>query len=191
MLNPSLRPVEARVYTDEFRVYGVFHLRANTGTAWLLNAEDRPHLPLTHVLMFRPGIAHPPGSEELAYETHFAAIPKASIVWMQGGAPDSAQEGMGRQPREVYLVYPTYVMTGTFLMRPEVRLSDFLTTAMGAKPFVTLHKARILGPGSRGQSFPELPTLQAHDFITVNLRTVGGIFDDRGGDPAKAYVAEE
>jgi hypothetical protein len=74
MLNPTLRPVEARVYTDEFRVYGVFHLRANTGTAWLLNAEDRPHLPLTHVSMYRPGVAHPPGSEALAYETHFAAI---------------------------------------------------------------------------------------------------------------------
>ena len=191
MLNPTLRPVETRVYTDEFRVYGVFHLRANTGTAWLLNADDRPHLPLTRVSMYRPGVAHPPGSEELAYETHFAAIPKASIVWMQGGAPDSVQEGMGRQPRQVYLVYPTYVMTGTFSMRNEVRLSDYIGTAMGSKPFVTLHEARILGAGSRGQSFAELPTIQAHDFITVNLRNVGGIFDLRGGDPAKAYVAEE
>ena len=179
------------MYTDEFRVYGVFHLRANTGTAWLLNVEDRPHLPLTHVSMYRPGVAHPPGSEQLAYETHFAAIPKASIVWMQGGAPDSGQEGMGWQPRQVYLVYPTYVVTGTFLMRAEVRLSDYIGAAMGAKPFVTLHDARILGKGSRGLSFGDLPMLQVHDFITVNLRNVGGIFDLRGGDPAKAYVAEE
>lgn len=191
MLSASVRPVEARVYTDEFRVYGVFHLRANTGTAWLLNAEDRPHLPLTHVSMYRPGVAHPPGSEELAYETHFAAIPKASIVWMQGGAPDPGQDGMGRQRRQIYLVYPTYVMTGHFLMRPEVRLSDYVGTAMAAKPFVTLHEAKILGRAARGTDFADLPVLQEHAFITVNLRNVGGIFDQRGGDPAKAYAVGE
>jgi hypothetical protein len=191
MLQASVRPVEGRVYTNDFRVHGTFHLRSNTGTAWLLNADDRPHLPMTNVSMYRPGIEDTPRPEALAYETHFAALPKSSIVWMQGGGPDSVQqEGFGRQPRLVYLVYPTYVIAGTFALRTEVRLSDFVAAAMGGKSFVTLTDARVLGPGSRGQTFAELPVVQSHPFIVVNLKNVGGIFDDRGGDPGKAYVVE-
>ncbi|MDF1523992.1 MAG: hypothetical protein P1P87_14400 [Trueperaceae bacterium] len=190
MLQTSLKPVEARIYTNEFRVYGVVYMRPGTGTAWMLNTEQRPHVPVTRVSMFRPGIAHPPDSGQLAYESHFAAVPKASIVWMQGGAPDSVQEGLGKERRGVYLVYPSFVIAGSFLIRPELRLSDYLATAMGPKPFATLHDARILSPQGREQRFGELPVVQQHDFVTVNLHHVGVVFDERGGDPAKAYVAE-
>lgn len=191
MLNASLRPVEVRVHTSDFRVYGILHMRPGVGTAWMLNAEDRPHLPITRVAMYRPGVPHPPVHDELVYETHFAAVPKASVVWMAGGAPEGGQEGMGRVPRQVYLVYPTHVLTGHFLMRGEVRLSDHIAAAMAGKPFVTLFDARVLGFGPRGQTFDQLPVLQAHEFVTVNLRAVGGIFDERGGDPAKAYALED
>ncbi len=191
MFQAGLKPMEGSLYTDDFRIQGVFHLRSNTGTSWLLNADDRPHLPLTRVRMYRPGHEHPPTAESLLYDTHFAAIPKSSIVWMAGGAPDQTQEGYGRQPRKIYLVYPTYLLTGYLSVRPEVRLSDFLASAMTAKPFYTLNEAKLLRPGGPGKTLAELDELQSHPFITVNLRNVAGVFDVQGGDPGKAFIVED
>jgi hypothetical protein len=182
-------PIEARIYTNEFRVYGLVHFRPNTGTAWLLNAEDRPHVPMTRVAMYRAGLEHPPQASELVYESHFAAIPKSSIVWIQGGAADEAKDGLGLQPREVYLVYPTYVLAGFVAMRPEVRLSDYAGLAMSKKSFVTLNRVRVLAKGEPGMPLAELPAVQEHDFVTVDLRKVAAVFDVRGGDPARAYLA--
>jgi hypothetical protein len=54
-----------------------------------------------------------------------------------GGAADEAKDGLGLQPREVYLVYPSYVLAGSVAMRPEVRLSDYAGLAMSKKSFVT------------------------------------------------------
>ena len=181
-------PIEARVYTNEFRVYGLVHFRPNTGTAWLLNAEDRPHVPMTRVAMYRAGLEHPPRASDLVYETHFAAIPQSSIVWIQGGAADEAKDGLGLQPREVYLVYPTYVLAGSVAMRPEVRLSDYVGLAMSKKSFVSLSQVRVLAKGAPGTLLAELPAVQTHDFVTVDLRKVAAVFDVRGGDPAKAYL---
>lgn len=191
MLQTGLKPMEGSLYTEGFRVQGVFYLRNNTGTAWLLNADDRPHLPLTRVRMYRPGTEHPPADENLLYDTHFAAIPKSSIVWMVGGAPDQTQEGYGRQPRKIFLVFPTYLMSGYLSIRPEVRLSDFLASAMSNKPFYTLNDARILSPGTPGKTLSELEELQSHPFVVVNLRSVAGVFDPQGGDPGKAFVVED
>jgi hypothetical protein len=39
--------------------------------------------------------SYPPQREDLVYESHFAAIPKSSIVWIQGGAPDDAKDRAG------------------------------------------------------------------------------------------------
>jgi len=190
MSQVPVQPIEACVHTQEFRVYGLVHFRPNTGTAWLMNAEDRPHLPMTRVAMYRLGIEHPPKASDLVYESHFAAIPKSSIVWIQGGASDDAKVGLGLQPREVYLVYPTYVLAGAVAMRPEVRLSDFVGLAMSKKSFVTLTDVRVLGRGDVGTPFTELPVAQAYDYVTVDLRKVAAVFDVRGGDPAKAYAVD-
>jgi len=190
MSQVTVRPIDARVYTNEFRVYGTVHFRPNTGTAWLLNAEDRPHLPMTQVTIYRAGTEHPPQAGDMVYQSHFAAIPKSSIVWIQGGAVDEAKDGLGLQPRELYLVYPTYVLAGFVAMRPEIRLSDFVGLATAKKSFVTLHDARVLGHGPAGAALAELPAAQSHPFVTVDLRKVAAVFDVRGGDPARAYGFE-
>lgn len=190
MSAPLVQPTELRVYTNEFRVYGLLHVRPNVGTAWLLNGDDRPHLALTRVSMYRAGVAHPPEDRERVYESHFAAIPKASIVWVQGGATDTAGTGLGLQPREVFLVYPTYVLAGSFSMRPEVRLSDFVGLHMTNRSFVTLAHARVLGRGPSGSSLAEAPVLHEYPFVTVDIRKVAAVVDVRGGDPARAYLPD-
>lgn len=181
---------EVRVHTHEFRIYGQLHARPHTGTTWLLNADDRPHLPMTQVTMYRAGVEHPPKPADMVYQSHFAAIPKASIVWIQGGAPDEAKDGMGLRPREVYLVFPTYVLAGAVAMRPEVRLSDFVGLAMAKKSFVTLLDARVLDTTRVTATLAELPAVQSHAYLTVDLRKVAAVFDVRGGDPALAYRFE-
>lgn len=191
MSPPQILSVEMRVYTNEFRVYGLLHVRPNVGTAWLLNSDDRPHVSLTRVSMFRAGVAHPPAEGDLMYESHFAAIPKSSIVWAAGGAMDQAGSGLGLQPREVFLVYPTYVLAGTFAMRPEVRLSDFVGTSMGHRSFVTLSHARVLDRGPSGASLAEAPVLHEYPFVTVDIRKVAAVIDVRNGDPARAYQPGE
>lgn len=191
MLQTGLRPVDARVYTEEFRVYGLFHLREKTGTAWLLNTEDRPYLPMTQVRMFRTGIDDPPPDTDLMYETHFAAIPKSHISWVVGGSPDTTQEGYGRQPRKVFLVYPNFMLAGFFHVRPEVRLSDFIGQSMMSKPFQTLHDARLLKPGRPGQLLQDLEEQEAFDFVTVNLRFAGGVFDEPSPDAGRATRTAE
>lgn len=183
--------MEGSLYTSDFRIHGVFYMRSNTGTAWMLNAEDRPHIPLTRVRMYGPGQEHPPAAEKLLYDTHFAAVPKSSIVWMTGGAPDKTQEGYGRLPRKVYVVYPNYLLTGYLSIRPEARLSDFLSSAMTTKPFYTLNDAKLLQPGGPGKTLADLAVLQSHPFITVNLKVVAGVFDVQGGDPGKAFIVED
>jgi hypothetical protein len=176
MLQSGVRPVQARVHTTEFRVDGSFHLRETAGTAWLLNGDDRPYLPMTGISVYKSGVADAaPG--DLLYETEFAAVPKAQVRWLTGGAPDATQQGHGRQPRTVYLLYADHVLTGSFHVRPELRLSDFIGQTMQSKPFLTLFEAHVLLPGASGTPISKLPPAQSHDFVTVNLRLVGGVFD--------------
>jgi hypothetical protein len=181
---------EVRVHTQDFRIYGRLHARPHTGTTWLLNADDRPHLPMTEVAMYRAGVEHPPKPADLVYQSHFAAIPKAHVVWVQGGAPDEAKDGLGLRPREVFLVFPTYVLAGEVAMRPEVRLSDFVGLALTKKSFVTLTRARVLDSVRVTAALADLPAVQSHDYLTVDLRKVAAVFDVRGGDPALAYRVE-
>jgi hypothetical protein len=182
MVQSGVHPVPATVQTSEFLVQGYFHLRETAGTAWLLNADDRPFLPMTAVTVFRAGTADPPPESDLLYETRFLAIPKSRVRWVKGGAPDVTQEGHGREPRTVHLLYQDHVLQGCFHVRPELRLSDFIGQIMAAKPFLTLHDARVLLPGPAGTPIAELEAAHAHDFLTVNLRLVGGVFDARTSD---------
>jgi hypothetical protein len=184
MSQSGLHPVRGRVITSEFGVDGSFHHREAVGTAWMLNATDRPYLPMTGLTVYRRALVDPPAADELLYQTDFAAIPKAHIRWLTGGAPDTSPEGQGRQLRHVHLLYADHVLAGSFLVRPELRLSDFVTQAVGAKPYITLLDARVLLPGPAGTPISELPTAEAHAFLTVNLRLVGGIFDVRGEETA-------
>ncbi len=180
MTKSVLEPVHVVVHTQEFRVHAKVHMRPGTSTAWLLNTEDRAFLSLTDVTMYRPTVAEPPAPADLCYETRFAAVAKGHVLWMVGGAPEGGQDGYGRQPRKVYVMYPNYVLVGLFHMRTEARLSDFLGTVMAAKPFQTLFDTAILEPGPPSTRLEAWRVLQRHPFATVNLRLAGGVFDTAG-----------
>lgn len=51
---------EARIYTREYRIYGNIYLVQAGGTAELLNAENRTHIPVTGALVYMAGLEHPP-----------------------------------------------------------------------------------------------------------------------------------
>jgi hypothetical protein len=182
MLQSGVRPVEAWVHTTEFAIHGSFYLRERAGTATLLNAEERPYLPMTTIDVHRPPGAADPAGVERIYSVPFAAIPKAHVVWVVGGAPDVTQEGHGRQPRTVYLLYPDFALTGNFHMRPELRLSDFIGQSMVNKPFVTLHDVRVLRPAAPETPLAALEVVVSHEFATVNLRHAGAVLDQRDGE---------
>jgi hypothetical protein len=179
MVTSVLEPVDVVVHSQEFRVHARLHMRPGSSSAWLLNTEDRSFLSLTDASMYRPTVSDPPPTADLLFETRFAAVPKTHVSWMVGGAPDTGQDGYGRQPRQVYVMYPSYLLTGLFHMRAETRLSDFLATITAAKPFQTLFDAAILEPGPAGTRVEQWRVLQRHAFVTVNLRLSGGVFDVR------------
>jgi hypothetical protein len=181
MLASSLAPVGVVVYTKEFRVHALLHMRPGTSTAWVLNTEDRSFLSLTDATMYRPTMTDAPAEADRIYETAYAAVPKAHVSWMVGGAPDGGQDGYGRQPRQVYVMYPNYALRGLFHMRTENRLSDFLATITAPKPFQTLFDVSLLEHGPTGTQVDTWNVLQRHPFVTVNLRLAGAVFDVRDG----------
>jgi hypothetical protein len=176
----NAQPVGVTVLTREFLARGFVHVRDGTGMAWLLNAEERPALAMTGLGIYGRSFTDPPTEGDLLYRTEFAAVPKAQVLWLAGGAPDRTLDGHGRVPRPVHLLYADHVLTGTLNLRTEVRLSDFTAQLMPSKPFVTLYDARVLRPATGG----ELAEVQYQPFLTVNLRNVGGIYDVRGGREA-------
>lgn len=176
-----VEPEEGRVYTAEFRLYGLLHLPKNVGTARMLNLGDRPYLPVTSCMVYGAGYRHPPESDALQYETEFAAVPKDHVLWVVGGRVEDVPVALQRTPRLVYVMYAGYVLTGSLYLTPNQRVSDFLLTALTDRPFHNLHNARVLEPR------PDVPMrdfaqLQQHPFVTVNLKRAGGIFDVREGD---------
>jgi len=173
-------PVGVVVHTQQFRVHATVHMRSGSSTAWLMNTETRPFLSLTEVAMYRPSVGEQVQVTDLLYETRFAAVPKTHVNWLSGGAPDADPDGFGRRPRRVFVMYPDYVLSGLLHMRPELRLSDFLVTAMSDKPFQTLFDAAILEPGPVGTQVDAWNVLRREPFVTVNLRLAGGVFDSRG-----------
>lgn len=178
------QPVEVVVHTQEFRMHATVHMRPGNSTAWLLNTDSRTFLALSSVSMYRPSVAERPPEDARVYDTGFAAVPKAHVTWVSGGAPEAAAEGFGRRPRQVFLIYPEYVLSGVLHMRPELRLSDFLATAINDKPFQTLFDAVVLEPGPAGTRVDAWPVLQRHPFVTVNLKLTSGVFDHRSGVPS-------
>jgi hypothetical protein len=191
MTKSVLEPVDVVVHSQEFRVHAKVHMRPGTSTAWLLNTEDRAFLSLTDASLYRPTVVDPPPASDLRYETAYAAVAKAHVLWMAGGAADPGQDGFGRQPRQVFVMYPNYVMMGLFHMRTETRLSDFLGTVMGPKSFQTLSDVAILEPGPPGTKMGEWRVLQRHAFVTVNLRLAGGVFDGGAGGEARSEPGSE
>lgn len=169
-------PMEGRVYTNEFRLYGLLHLPEYVGTARLLNLTDRPYLPVTRCMVYDAGFRHPPESNAMQYETDFAAVPKDHILWVVGGRPEEPSEHARREARLVYVMYDRYVLTGRLFIMPDQRVSDYLHTVFTDRPFQDLHGARVLLPRN-DLPLEEFEVLQYHEFVTVNLKQAGGVFD--------------
>ena len=169
-------PMEGRVYTNEFRLYGLLHLPAYVGTARLLNLTDRPYLPVTRCMVYDAGFRHPPENNAMQYETDFAAVPKDHILWVVGGRPEEPSEHARREARLVYVMYDRYVLTGRLFIMPDQRVSDYLHTVFTDRPFQDLHGARVLLPRN-DLPLEEFEVLQYHEFVTVNLKQAGGVFD--------------
>lgn len=182
-------PVEGRVYTAEFRLYGLLHPPRSIGISHMLNLGGRPYVPVTACMVYGHGFVHPPENGSLQYETQFAAIPKTRILWVVGGSEDQVSEHVSREPRVVYLMFAHYVLTGTLHLPPGQRVSDFLLNALTDRPFHNLLNARVLKP-RQGVPIAAFEVVQSHPFVTVNLKNAGGIFDVRGATGAGFSLEE-
>jgi hypothetical protein len=180
---------EGRVYTNEFRLYGLLHFPDFVGTARLLNLTDRPYLPVTRCMVYDAGFRHPPENDALQYETEFAAVPKAHILWVVGGRAEEPTEHVRHEPRLVYVMYSSYVLRGRLYLMPDQRVSDYLHTVFTDRPFQDLVEASVLLP-RRDAPLEEFEVLQEHDFVTINLKQAGGVFDVRA-ENAKAFRFDE
>lgn len=171
---------DVEIHTVTLRVHGTLHARAGIPMTRILTAGDRPHLSLTNARLYATGVEHPPAPHARLHATAFAAIPKDAIVWLAGGQAEVHPPGLGLEPRESYLVFPTFVLAGAILMRPEVRFSDAIGTAMLNKPYVTLHDARVLERRHADTPIADLPTLRTEPHVTADLRKVTAILDQVG-----------
>ncbi len=190
MFYKNVEPTEARVHTTQFRIIGRLHLPPSRGTSEFLNADDRPHLAMTHCSMYASGIEFPPKRQDFRYETDFAAVPKEQVAWLAGGPSARPDPSLPHEERQVYLVYPSYVLTGRLMLRPNQRTSDFLMDAMGRRPFQALYDARVMRP-EEGVSLFRLPTLERLESVVVNLRSAGGIFDLARESDEPGFVLED
>lgn len=190
MFYANVTPAETRLYTTQFRIIGKMHLPKSRGTAAFLNGDDRPHLTMTSCSLYAPGIEHPPKREDFRYETEFAAVPKEQVAWIVGGAWQPPDPNMPHEERHVYLVFPDYVLAGRLMLRPTVRTSDFLSDAMGRRPFQTLFDAKVMRPSADTSMF-RLPVVERFEAVTVNLRAAGGLFDLAPDTHEPSYILEE
>ncbi len=169
------------IHTLTLRAYGTLHTRAGVSMTRILNSGDRPHLSLTDAHLHASGVEQPPAPETRLYSTGFAAIPRDAIMWLIGGQAEVHQPSLRLEPRETYLIYPAFVLAGAIHMRPELRFSDAIGTAMVNRPFITLSGARVLDRREADTPIVELPTLRELEHVTVDLRKATAIVDREGG----------
>jgi hypothetical protein len=176
VLGLNVEAVESRAYTYDFRVFGMVHIRRNTAVSRFLNQQERPYVAMTNCMVYREGYEVPPATETLLYRTDFAAIPKSRLLWLVGGMPESPNDRGAREPRQVCVLYPSYVLIGTMSTPPKVRVSDHLTQAFSDKPFVELSSVSVCKPRP-GAKIEEFEVVERHELVTVNVALAGGLFD--------------
>lgn len=176
MMGLNVEATEARAYTNDFRVYGLIHPRRGTAISRFLNQRDRQYLPMTRCLVYREGYEHPPAGDALLYQTDFAALPKSRLSWLVGGLPESPSDRGQREPRQVCVMYPAYVLTGTLMLPPRVRMTDHLTAVYSDKPFVELSDVSVCQPRP-GVRIEQYEVVERHALATVNISLAGGLFD--------------
>ncbi len=174
MLNAKIEALEARVYTFDFRAFGMLHLSPNQDTARLLNRDDRPSLAITDAMLYRPGYAYPPQQDDFQSSLDFVAIPLERILWVYGGNPGPAR-GIDFELRRLYILYPGHHLAGDIKMAPGMRFSDYFATSASEKPFQMLYNVSLhAGLPKKEQEAEEL---EHFNFVTVNLHNASGIFD--------------
>lgn len=176
VLGLNVEAVESRAYTYDFRVFGMVHIRRSTPVSRFLNQQDRPYLAMTNCMVYREGYEVPPATETLLYRTDFAAIPKTRLLWLVGGMPELPSDRGAREPRQVCVMYPSYVLIGTITTPPKVRISDHLTQAFSDKPFVELSSVSVCKPRP-GAKVEDFEVVERHALATVNIALAGGLFD--------------
>lgn len=192
----SMRPSNlvrhlVEVHTVTLRAYGTLHARAGVAMTRILNASDRPHLSLTDAHLYAKGVEQPPAPHTRLYSSAFAAIPKDAVMWLVGGLAEEYQPSLRLEPRDTFLVYPTFVLAGAIHMRPEVRFSDAIGSAMINKPYVTLHEARVLDRREADTPILELPPLRQLEHVTVDLRKATAILDRDGSTTPDLVLTSE
>lgn len=176
VLGMNVEAVESRAYTYDFRVFGMVHIRRHTPVSRFLNQQDRPYVAMTECMVYREGYEFPPDPSALLYRTEFAAIPKSRLLWLVGGMPEPPADRGAREPRQVCVLYPSYVLTGTLSTPPKVRVSDHLTQAFSDRPFVELSTVSVCRPRP-GAKIEEFDVVERHALVTVNIALAGGLFD--------------
>ena len=177
MLKTVFDSHEARVYTEDFRMYGMMHLPKgeNHDTARLLNRNDKLFLRVTKGIVYSKGFRHPPTIDEYRASVGFMAIPIERLMWVYGGKAQDFEK-VSYEAREVYLLYANYFIRGELRLAKNSVLTSFLDNVASNKPFQTLYNASI-GVPIKGLQVQEVDPIEEFDFVTVNLRMVGGIFD--------------
>lgn len=176
LMAQNVVPSEALAYTLDFRIVGLVHVRRGTPISRFLNQRERTYVPMTICRVYRPGLEEPPAAEALLYETEFAAVPKARLAFLIGGMAEPPAERANREPRQVSVMYSAFVLTGTILLPPRVRMSDHLSMVYGERPFVELSDVNVCKP-RQGARVEEFEVVRRHPLVTVNIALAGGLFD--------------
>ncbi len=176
VLAQNVAPCEAQAQTLDFRVYGLVHVRRGMPMSRFLNQKERTYLPMTTCRVYRPGLDQPPTEASLLYETEFAALPKDRLAFLVGGVAEPPAERAGREPRQVCAMYPSFVLTGTMLLPPRVRMSDHLSNLYGVRPFVELADVAV-GRPREGTPLGQFEVVTRYPLVTVNVALAGALFD--------------
>ncbi len=176
LMAQNVVPSEAQAYTLDFRILGLVHVRKGTPISRYLNQRERTYVPLTMCRVYRPGLEEPPADSALLYETDFAAVPKERLAFLIGGMAEPPTERANREPRQVTVMYSAFVLIGTMLLPPRVRMSDHLSLVYGDRPFVELSDVNVCKPRPDAR-VEEFEVVRRHPLVTVNIALAGGLFD--------------
>ncbi len=175
VLAHNVEASEALAHTLDFRIQGLVHIRRGTPTSRFLNQRERTYVPMTLCRVFRPG-PEQPDDGALLYETEFAAVPKSRLAFLVGGIGEPPGDRANREPRQVCAMYPDFVLTGTMLLPPRVRMSDHLSNLYGERPFVELSDVHVTRP-REGARIEQFDVVARHPLVTVNVALAGALFD--------------
>ncbi len=174
MYKQGREPVDVRVHTAEFRIYGMMEMPRFGGMASFLNKTKRLLVPLTGVLVYSAGCDHPPRAEDMRATADFLAVQQRDILWVVGGRPDELElPGVPVKKKRMALLFACCVMVGVLVTPGGVRLADFLANA---KPFQTLFDVRLYALAGDTPA-RELEVRHTFEYVTVNIRKILGIME--------------